>query len=92
MPVVHISRAHQRDENFVRQHIEELAQQLSERLSAHYHWRDQNRLEFKRRGAKGYLMQHPGEVEIFLELNPMLAPLKGTAERIINDYFAKTLA
>lgn len=92
MAVVHISREHRRDESFVRQHIEELAQELSERLSAQYHWQNENRLEFKRRGAKGYLEQKPGEVEVHLELNALLSPLKGSVERIINDYLERTLA
>ncbi|MCW8193327.1 poly(3-hydroxybutyrate) depolymerase [Proteobacteria bacterium 005FR1] len=92
MAVVHINREHQRDESFVRQHIEELAQQLSERLSAQYHWENENRLAFKRRGAKGYLEQKKGELEVHLELNAFLSPLKGSAERIINDYLDRTLA
>jgi putative polyhydroxyalkanoate system protein len=91
MAVIHISREHQRNESFVRQHIEELAQQLSERLSAEYHWQDENRLQFRRRGAKGHLLQKEGEIEVHLELNAFLSPLKGSAERIINDYLDKTL-
>jgi putative polyhydroxyalkanoate system protein len=90
MASVQVNRKHTRNEDEVRQHIEELATKLAARLSAQYRWCD-NRLEFSRTGASGYLLQKKGEIEIRIKLGMLLIPFKDIIERAINLYMDNTL-
>lgn len=85
MAIVHLRKQHKLNEDEVRKQVEELADKLATQLSASYEWRD-TRLEFKRRGAKGYLLQKEGEVEVYIKLGTLLSPLKGSIEKTVASY------
>lgn len=91
MAIVHVKKQHNLEEAEVRQQIDALADKLAARLSANYQWRN-DRLEFKRAGANGYLAQNEGEIEVYIKLGMLLAPLKGNIEKTINSYLDNALA
>ena len=84
MATIHIKRAHQLDNESVRKEIQNLADKLSEDLSATYNW-EGDRLVFKRSGANGHIDIAEGEVDIEIKLNMMLTPLKGTIEKTVTS-------
>ena len=90
MATIHIKRAHQLDNESVRKEIQNLADKLSEDLSATYNW-EGDRLVFKRSGANGHIDIAEGEVDIEIKLNMMLTPLKGTIEKTVTSYLDERL-
>ena len=90
MAKIHIKRAHQLDNESVRKEIQNLADKLSEDLSATYSW-EGDRLVFKRSGANGHIDIADGEVDIEIKLNMVLTPLKGTIEKTVTSYLDERL-
>jgi putative polyhydroxyalkanoate system protein len=90
MATIHITRSHQLDQETVRDKVQELADKLSEELSAEYKW-EKDRLVFKRTGANGFVRIGDQELEVEVKLGMMLRPLKGTIEKTITDYLDQRL-
>jgi putative polyhydroxyalkanoate system protein len=90
MATIHITRAHQLDQETVRDKVQELANTLVEKLSAEYQW-EQERLIFKRAGANGFIRIGNQELEVEVKLGMMLRPLKGTIEKTITEYLDQQL-
>ncbi len=90
MATVHINRKHQLDQDQVREEIQNLADKLSQELSANYQWKG-DRLEFKRSGANGRIDMKEGEIDIEIKLSMLLSPLKATVEKTVNDYLDERL-
>ena len=90
MATIHITKAHQLDQKTVRNNVQELADMLTEKLSAEYTW-EKDRLVFKRSGANGFVRLGDQELEIEVKLGMMLRPLKGTIEKTIIDYLDQRL-
>ena len=90
MATIHITRSHHLDPDVVRDRVQELADKLSEELSAKYTW-EKDRLVFKRSGANGYVRLGEQELEVEVKLGMLLSPLKGTIEKTITDYLDQRL-
>ena len=91
MATIHVSRAHRLEPERIRAEVENLAQNLARELSASYSWNG-DRLDFKRSGASGFIDIHGDRLEIEIKLGKLLAPLKSTVEKKINDYLDRALA
>ena len=91
MATIHISKQHNLDNETVRKEVQNLAEKLSEELSANYDW-EGDRLVFKRSGANGHIDIGEGEIDIEIKLSMMLTPLKGTIEKTVNNYLEEHLA
>ena len=90
MATIHITRAHQLDQETVRDKVQELANTLVEKLSAEYQW-ERDRLVFNRSGANGFIRIGNQELEVEVKLGMMLRPLKGTIEKTITEYLDQQL-
>lgn len=91
MATIHINRAHEMDHATVKKSIQELAEKLSEELSADYSW-EKDRLVFKRSGATGFINIGKHEVEVEIKLNLLLSPMKGTIEKTVTSYLDERLS
>ena len=90
MATIHVKKKHNLDKKHIRQEVEKLADKLSDELSAEYKW-ENDRLVFERTGANGFIQIGNGEVEISINLNLLLRPLKGTIEKTVNSYLDEHL-
>ena len=91
MATIHISKQHNLDNETIRNEVQNLAEKLSEELSAKYDW-EGDRLVFKRSGANGHIDISEGEIDIEIKLSLVLTPLKGTIEKTVNNYLDEHLA
>jgi putative polyhydroxyalkanoate system protein len=90
MATIHITRSHQLDQQTVHDKVQELADKLSDELSAEYKWQ-KDRLVFTRKGATGFVRIGEQELEVEVKLGMLLTPLKGTIEKTITDYLDQRL-
>lgn len=90
MAKIHLTRAHQFDQQSVRDKIQELANKLETKLSAKYQW-EKDRLVFKRSGANGFIKISDRELEIEVQLGMLLRPLKASIEKTITEYLDEHL-
>ncbi len=91
MPTIHIKKQHNIDVDTVKKEVQDLADKLSQELSADYNWKG-NQLQFKRAGANGYIDIHEKEVDVEIKLGLALTPLKKTIETKISDYLDERLS
>ena len=90
MANIHIKKTHTLDKESVKKEIQNLAEELSEEMSAEYNWQG-DRLVFKRSGASCTIDISDSEVDIEVKLSMILSPMKGKIEKTINSYFDKYL-
>lgn len=86
-----IKRQHQIGKEQARQKMESVADTLTNKLDAECSW-EGDRMNFKRSGATGTVDVGDDFLEFNVELSMMLAPLKGTIERVIHEELDKSLA
>ena len=91
MATIRIKRAHHLDNETVRNEVQNLAEKLSNDLSAKYSW-EGDRLVFKRSGANGHIDIGEGEVDVEIKLSMVLTPLKGSVEKTVTSYLDEHLA
>ena len=91
MATIHIQKEHHLDNDTVRKQVQNLAEKLSEDLSAKYNW-EGDRLVFKRSGASGHIDIGEGIVDIEIKLSMVLTPLKGKIEQTVNGYLDERLS
>ena len=84
MALIHIKQAHELSREEARQRVERIAQDLQDKLSVDYHWKDDS-LQFKRSGASGAIRLGEGFVEVKIKLGMLLAPMRGKIEASIKE-------
>jgi len=90
MATIHIQKEHHLDNETVRTEVQNLAEKLSEDLSAKYSW-EGDRLVFKRSGASGHIDIGAGAVDVEIKLSMVLTPLKGKIEQTVTNYLNERL-
>ena len=91
MATIRTKRSHHLDNETVRNEVHNLAEKLSNDLSAKYSW-EGDRLVFKRSDANGHIDIGEGEVDVEIKLSMVLTPLKGTVEKTVTSYLDEHLA
>jgi putative polyhydroxyalkanoate system protein len=91
MPKVTIEHAHSLEPADVRKRLDALNARLAEKYGIDAHWTSEREATFKRTGASGSIVCHPGRVVIVVELSFALTPLKGRVENRIREELAKAL-
>ena len=91
MATIHIQKEHHLDNKTVRKEVQNLAEKLSEDLSANYNW-EGDRLLFKRSGASGHIDIGEGIIDVEIKLSMVLTPLKGKIEQTVNGYLEERLS
>jgi putative polyhydroxyalkanoate system protein len=91
MPKIDISRAHGRSSI---QEVRGLVQLLADKLTAKYdltcQWKGDN-LEFKRKGADGYIKIDDRYVRLVMNISMLLMPIKGEIEKRTRKYMDEIL-
>lgn len=90
MPNIHFQTAHHLSKSSAKQKIEDVAQQLKNRLGADYRWQGDT-LTFDRSGAKGSIDVTDKDVTVDVDLGLMLTPFKGEIERQIQQQVKQSL-
>jgi len=90
MAIIHIKRQHNLGRDVARQRVEEVANELQDRLSAKWSWHG-DALRFERSGASGSVQVGDDFVEFKIKLGILLSPLKGTIEQTIEQHVNKAL-
>jgi putative polyhydroxyalkanoate system protein len=91
MASIKIKRKHSLSHAEVVKAVQNLADELSEKLDADYEWEGDN-LTFKRSGASGKVSVGKQDLEVDIKLSMLLTPLKGKIEQTVNDYLDENLA
>ncbi len=90
MPKIHLTYQHNLGLDQAKARIDELAQQLRDRLAVNYNWRD-NEVEFSRTGASGSILVEDKSVTADVELGMMFVAFKGEIERQLKSFFEQNL-
>ena len=91
MTSICIKRQHQIGKDQARQKMEHVADTLKTKLDAECSW-EGDRMSFKRSGATGSVDVGDDYLEFNIELSMLLAPLRGTIEKVIHEELDKSLA
>ena len=92
MPKVVIEHPHALDAVEVRKRLDTLSEKLSSKYGIDAHWKNDTEATFKRTGASGSIVCHPGKVVVHVDLSIMLSPMKGQVETRIKSELEKVLA
>ncbi|MCP3868783.1 MAG: polyhydroxyalkanoic acid synthase [Gammaproteobacteria bacterium] len=84
MANIHFKTPHNLSHEDARLRVEEIAQDLKEKLETNYAWKGDSLL-FRRKGASGSIDVSGDFIEFNIKLGMMLTPLKGKIERTIRD-------
>jgi putative polyhydroxyalkanoate system protein len=90
MATIHIKRQHNLGRDVARQRIEQVANDLQDRLNAKWSWQGDS-LRFERSGASGSVQVGEDFVEFKIKLGLLLTPLKGSIEQTIEQEVEKAL-
>ncbi len=90
MPHIHLTYQHNLGLDQAKARIEDLVQQLKDRLDVNYHWKG-NEVEFSRTGATGTILVEDKSVTTDVELGLMLAAFKGEIEKQLKSFFDRQL-
>ena len=91
MSIIHIKQQHSLGRKETRHRVEEIAKNLKKEYKINYAWKD-DKLQFKRSGAKGFLGLDEGVIEVKIKLGLVLAPLKGKIEAAIRKSMTEELS
>ena len=91
MASIKIKREHSLSHDEVLRAVQNLADELAEKLDADYEWEGDN-LSFKRSGASGKVCVSKQDLQVDIKLGMLLTPLKGKIEQTVNDYLDDNLA
>ena len=92
MPKLTIEHAHGLEAPEVRKRLDALSARLSAKYGIDAHWKSDTEATFKRTGASGSIVCHPGKVVILVDLSFALTPMKGKVENRIKEELVKALA
>lgn len=84
MANIHIRHQHQLTQGEARALMEQIAQDLKNKLKAEYHLKGDS-LRFRRAGASGSVDLGEGFVEVKIKLGLVLAPMRGKIEKSIRQ-------
>ncbi|HWF43856.1 MAG TPA: polyhydroxyalkanoic acid system family protein [Candidatus Kapabacteria bacterium] len=90
MATIHVHEEHRLGIVIARQKIEEVAQQLKDRLGVSYHWAG-NELHFERTGTHGTILVEENAVTVDVALGIMFAAFKGEIERQLKALLQQNL-
>jgi len=90
MATIHVREEHHLGTLIAKQKIEEVAQELEERLGVSYHW-DGNELHFDRTGTSGTILVEENAVTVDVTLGIMFAAFKGEVERQLKTLLHQNL-
>ena len=85
MATINIVRSHSLGRDKARAAVENLANDISNKLQATTEWQGDT-LTFSRSGAKGRIDVEESKVKVNVELGMMLSPMRGMVEQQINSY------
>ena len=91
MASIKIKRKHTLSHDEVVRAVQNLADELAEKLDADYEWEGDD-LCFSRSGASGKVCVGEQDLEVDIKLGMLLTPLKGKIEQTVNDYLDENLA
>lgn len=90
MASIHLVQPHNLGKAQARTKVEDVAQQVKNRLGADYHWEGDS-LKFDRSGVKGSIQVEDKDVVVDVDLGLMLGAFKGQIESQIKGYLQDTL-
>ena len=84
MANIHIKKAHQLSRDDARRRVEDIAEDLKQKLHVQYAWKGDS-LMFKRPGAQGTIELGEGFVDVTVKLGLLVAPMKDKIEAQIKE-------
>ena len=90
MATIDIKRAHSIGKDKAREATQQIADRLKAKMDVTYRW-EGDTLKFERTGASGTIKVSDTAVEVAVDLNMMLRPMKGKVQEKIEHYFSEYL-
>lgn len=91
MADIELTRSHSKGIDGGRDAVEEVAQELGDKLGVQYEWKDDCTLVFEGQGAEGQIDVQEDAVRFLVELSAFLRPMKDTLKREAEDYLDQHL-